>query len=196
MEQKGISMKTSRNPPRARKGSTIKSSGKGQDRQRIFVWIVLGCLALAIGYTFWGILRARASAGLVEGAPQPIAQPSDLEAIQKRPHVIYLREEQTPYGQVNLVALDSRSPQRSLQTDLLCDRIYYAGGSGICLRYDPSNVSASDPLAPPRVWVTLFGSDFKPKHRFPVDGVLSRARVSPDGKYAAFTLFVAGHSYS
>jgi len=110
--------------------------------------------------------------------------------------VIYLRQEQAPYGQVNLVGLDPDSPQGSLQTNLSCDRIYYAGGNGICLRYDPSDPSASDPLAAPRVWVTLFDSDFNPKQKFPVDGVLSRARVSPDGKYAAFTVFVTGHSYS
>ena len=168
------------------------------ERRRIFLWVVLGCIALAVGYTSWGILRANASAGLAQaqGAPRLIAQPSDLEAIQNGPHVIYLREEVAPYGQVNLVGLEPDSPQGSLQTDLLCDRIYYAASSGICLRYDPSDPSASDPLAPPRVWVTLFGSDFKPRHRFPIDGVLSRARVSPDGKYAAYTVFVTGHSYS
>jgi hypothetical protein len=155
-------------------------------------------MALAVGYTSWGILRANASTALVQaqGAPRTIAQPSDLQAIQNGPYVIYLREEVAPYGQVNLVGLGPDSPQGSLQTDLLCDRIYFAGGNGICLRYDPSDPSASDPLAPPRVWVTSFGSDFKPRDRFPVDGVLSRVRVSPDGKYAAYTVFVTGHSYS
>jgi WD40 repeat protein len=191
-------MKPPLNHPKGKRGSAMKSTGSLGGRQKIFVWIVLGCLALAVGYTSWGILHARASAGLIQaqGAPQSVSQPGDLEAIQNRPHVIYLRQEQAPYGQVNLVGLDPNSPQRSLQTDLSCDRIYYAGGNGICLRYDPSDPSASDPLAAPRVWVTLFGSDFKPKHKFAVDGVLSRAHVSPDGKYATFTVFVTGHSYS
>jgi Tol biopolymer transport system component len=44
--------------------------------------------------------------------------------------------------------------------------------------------------------VTIFDSNFQPRHQFPVDGVLSRARVSPDGKYAAYTVFVTGHSYN
>ena len=185
-------MKPSRNRQKGRMGSAMKP------HQRTFLWIVLGCMALAVGYTSWGILRAKASAALVQaqGAPRSIAQASDLEAIQNGPHVIYLREEVAPYGQVNLVGLEPDSPQGSLQTDLLCDRIYYAADNGICLRYDQSDPSASDPLAPPRVWVTSFGSDFKPRHRFPVDGVLSRVRVSPDGKYAAYTVFVSGHSYS
>jgi len=191
-------MKPSRNRQKGKRDSAMKPSSQRQAHQRTFLWILLGCIALAVGYISWGILRANASAGLAQaqGAPRLLAQPSDLEAIQNGPHVIYLREEVAPYGQVNLVGLEPDSPQGSLQTDLLCDRIYYAASSGICLRYDPSDPSASDPLAPPRVWVTLFGSDFKPRHRFPVDGVLSRARVSPDGKYAAYTVFVTGHSYS
>jgi Tol biopolymer transport system component len=41
----------------------------------------------------------------------------------------------------------------------------------------------------------LFGPDFQPRYQFPVEGILSRARVSPDGKYAAYTVFVTGHSY-
>lgn len=188
-------MTSTRDRPKEKRGSAMKPP---DTRRRIFLWILLACLVLAVGYTSWGILRVRASAGLIQaqGDPQLVSQPSDLEAIQNRPHVIYLRQEQAPYGQVNLAGLESDSPKGSLQTDLTCDRIYFAGSNGICLRYDPSDASASDPLAAPRVWLTLFGPDFKPRHRLSVDGVLSRARVSPDGKYAAYTLFVTGHSYS
>jgi len=142
------------------------------------------------------VLRGSAEADYAkaqeQGTPVPLAKPGDFEAFKNRPHLVYLRQETAPYGQVNFAGLDSAVPQKSLQTGLLCDRIHYAAGNGICLRYDPS---VSDSLAPPRVWVTLFGSDFEPQHRFKVDGVLSRARVSPDGKYAAFTVFVTGHSY-
>ena len=174
----------------------MKPSDSRQGHRKIFTWIVLGCIVLAVGYTSWVILRANAGAehALVQAqrTPPSIARPTDLEAIENQPHLVYLRQEEAPYGQVNLVELDSAFPQ-SLQTELLCDRIHYAAGNGICLRYDPS---VSDSLAPPRVWVTLFGSDFKPRHQFTVDGVFSRARVSPDGKYAVFTVFVTGHSYN
>jgi Tol biopolymer transport system component len=86
------------------------------------------------------------------------------------------------------MSLDSAFPQ-NVQTELLCDRIYYASGNGVCLRYDIT--ATSDP----RIIVTLFGSDFKPRHQFKFDGMPSRTRVSPDGKYAAFTVFVTGHGY-
>jgi hypothetical protein len=175
----------------------MKPSTSQQSRQRIFVWVLVGCIALAVCYTSLVILRASTEADYAkaqgQGTPVPLAQPGDLEAFQIRPHLIYLRQETAPYGQVNLAGLDSSIPRGSLQTELLCDRIHYAAGNGICLRYDPPG---SDSLAPPRVWVTLFDSDFKPGHQFRIDGVLSRARVSPDGKYAAFTVFVTGHSYA
>ena len=166
------------------------------ERRRIFLWVVLGCIALAVGYSSWGILRATASAGLMQaqGTPLPIAGPSDLEAIQNQPHIVYLREVGPHYGEVTLAAIDGSSP-KSVQTPLKCDRIYYAASSGICLLYDTST-AAQNPLAHIPVWVTLFGSDFKPRHQFTIDGSPSRARVSPDGKYAAFTVFVTGHSYN
>ena len=165
-------------------------------RQRIFLWVVLGCVALAIGYTSWGILRANAIAGSVQpqGTPLPIAGLGDLKAIQNQPHLVYLREVGPHYGEVTVASIDGSSP-KGLQSPLKCDRVYYAAGSGICLLYDTST-AAQNPLAHIPVWVTLFGPDFKPRHQFTFEGSPSRARVSPDGKYAAFTVFVTGHSYN
>jgi Tol biopolymer transport system component len=164
-------------------------------RQKIFLWIVLGCIALAVGYTSWGVLRANASDGLVQpqATPLPMAGPSDLEALQNQPHVVYLRQINVHYGEVTVAAIDGSNP-KSVQTSLKCDRIYYAAASGICLLYDTSR-AAQNPLAHIPVSVTLFGSDFKPRTQFTIDGSPSRARVSPDGRYAVFTVFVTGHSY-
>ena len=174
----------------------MEPASNSPERRRIFVWIVLGCIALAVGYTSWGILHTNASAGLAQaqGTPLPVAGPSELEVIQNQPHIVYLREVGPHYGEVTLAAIDGSSP-KSVQTSLKCDRLYYAAGSGICLLYDTST-AAQNPLAQIPVWVTLFGSDFKPQHQFTIQGSPSRARVSPDGKYAAFTIFVTGHSYS
>src|SRR5947207_3307273 len=157
----------------------MKPSSNRQGRQKIFAWVVFGCIALAVCYTSLVILRASAEADNVKAAgqrtPLPIARPDELEAIQNQSYLIFLQQEEPPYGQVTLTRFDRAFPQ-SARTALLCDRIHYAAGNGICLRYDPT---VSDSLAPPRVWVTLFGSDFKPRYKLPVDGVLSRARVSP-----------------
>jgi hypothetical protein len=176
----------------------MKVSISRQGRQKIFVWVVLACTALAVGYTSWVILRVDASADLVQeqaqGTPLPIARPNELEAIQSQPHLLFLNQQEPYIGQAKLVGLDPALSQ-GVQTPLRCSRIYYAAGNGICLMYDMSR-PAQDPLAPLVVWVTRFGSDFTPRHKFPIDSILSRARVSPDGKYAAFPVFVNGHSYS
>jgi Tol biopolymer transport system component len=42
----------------------------------------------------------------------------------------------------------------------------------------------------------IFGPDFQPRHKIPLNGSPTRARVSPDGRYAATTAFVFGHSYA
>ena len=175
----------------------MKQTSSRQGRRRIFLWVLVGCLVLGVGYTARGILRADAEAGQIQGpeqgAPVSNAGPEQLQAIQSGPHLVYLRQEQSPYGQVNLTGLDPDSTQ-SAQTALRCDRIYYAADNGLCLMYDQT-AAEQDPLAPPRVQVTLFGADFQPRHQSIVEGIPSRTRVSPDGKYAVFTVFVTGHSY-
>ena len=175
---------------------SLKPSRNRPERQRIFGWVLLGCIALAVGYTSWGILRANAGAGLVQAqeTPLPMAGPGDLESIQSQPHLIYLHPVGPHYGEVTIAGLDGAFP-KSVQTTLKCDRLYYAAGSGICLLYDTST-AAQNPLAHIPVWVTLFGADFQPRQQFTIDGSPSRARVSPDGKYAAYTVFVTGHSYA
>jgi hypothetical protein len=165
------------------------SSNRGQ-RGKIFIWIAIGCIAVAVGYTAWAIRRAEASAA-AQINPPVVAGPEELKAIQGGSHLVFLHQAEPPYGQVVVSGLDSESSP-SAQTSLSCGRIYYAAGNGLCLIQDSST---SDPLAPPLVKVVLFDSDFQPRHEFTAEGILSRARISPDGKYAAYTVFVTGHSY-
>jgi dipeptidyl aminopeptidase/acylaminoacyl peptidase len=169
----------------------MNPSNSRQTRQKTFVWILVGCAVLAVGYTAWVIQRANASAALLQTAPQVVAGLEELQAIQAGPHLVFLQQVNPPYGQVTVSGLDPESA-KSAQAALTCGRIYYAAGNGLCLIQD---TSSSDPLAPSSVSVTLFGSDFKPQHQFTTEGILSRARISPDGKYAAFTVFLTGHSY-
>lgn len=76
--------------------------------------------------------------------------------------------------------------ERSAGDRLACERVYYAAGRGLCLAVGSSGV---DYVA------TIFDSQFRLRHRFALTGLPSRARVSPDGKYGATTVFVAGHAY-
>jgi hypothetical protein len=143
----------------------MNPSSNRQRRQRLFAWIVIGCIALAAGYTAWVILRAGPGAAQGPTIPGlPAAGPADLQAIQSSPHLIFLHQAEPHYGQVAFSGLDPEASE-NMQTDLKCDRVYYAAGNGICLIYDTSG-AAQDPLAPIPVGVTLFGPDFKPRHQF------------------------------
>ena len=169
-------------------------------RQRIFAWVLLGSIVLAVGYTSRVILQTRpvtngdSSQAPGQESTQPLARPEELEAIQEGPHVVFLQEAGPHYGRVTLAGFEPELSQGA-PSGLVCDRVYYASGNGICLVHDTS-VTTQDLFAPVPTWVRLFGPDLQPRHQFTVEGIPSRARVSPDGKYAAYTVFVSGHSYA
>jgi Tol biopolymer transport system component len=72
----------------------------------------------------------------------------------------------------------------------VCERVYYAGHRGLCLAEAP----ATD--LPVTIWAQVFDERFERRQRFPLTGLPSRLRLSPDGRRAAATLFSSGHSYS
>jgi len=71
-------------------------------------------------------------------------------------------------------------------SDLACERVYFTAGRGLCLAVAPSGVEYE---------ATIFDSFLRPIKRLGLTGLPSRARVSPDGRYGAMTVFVAGHAY-
>jgi hypothetical protein len=74
-------------------------------------------------------------------------------------------------------------------TPLVCERVYFAGRRGLCLT---EGTKADAPVA---IWAQVFDERFERRQRFPLAGLPSRLRVSPDGHRAAATLFASGHSY-
>jgi hypothetical protein len=91
------------------------------------------------------------------------------------------------YGRVSLAYLDARDDQRYV-SPLRCDRVHFAVNHGLCLRADRGVVTTYRAL--------IFDREFRVLHAFPLGGVPSRARISPDGRLAAMTVFVSGHSYA
>lgn len=71
---------------------------------------------------------------------------------------------------------------------LRCERLHYAAQRGICVARGRGFAAGFR--------VKLFGPDLKVDADLPVQGIPSRARVSPDGRYGATTLFVTGHAYA
>ena len=73
-------------------------------------------------------------------------------------------------------------------TSLSCDRVYFQRGRGVCELIDTT-------LVPPYA-MFVFDERFSARARRPLTGVPNRARISPDGRRAAITVFETGHSYA
>jgi hypothetical protein len=72
-------------------------------------------------------------------------------------------------------------------TGLACSRVYMAGGRGICLKLAGTGVDYT---------VVVFDRSFRQVASLGLNGLPSRARVSPDGRLGTVTSFVTGHSYA
>jgi hypothetical protein len=91
------------------------------------------------------------------------------------------------YGLVGVVPLAALDKAPTI-TGLSCDRVHVAAGAGVCLTANRGVFTTYSAV--------LFDADFRPRHTLRLSGVPSRVRVSPDGRVAAITVFVSGHSYA
>jgi dipeptidyl aminopeptidase/acylaminoacyl peptidase len=137
-----------------------------------------------------------AAAGSCPGGlpcPGPSPAPSaaaDLATLAQKPHLLFRSVELPPtadFGKVALAPLDPAAATRRV-TSLQCARLHFAAGQGLCL-----GVSEADGS---KFLLRTFGADLTPRWSRELGGLPSRARVSPDGRYGAVTVFVTGHSYS
>jgi hypothetical protein len=76
---------------------------------------------------------------------------------------------------------------RSARGRLACERVYQAGGRGICMSLAASGVDFR---------LQTFDARGRVLHEEPLTGLPSRARVSPSGRWGSTTTFVSGHSYA
>ena len=155
-------------------------------RWRIFGFIALClvCVAVAVGYVVANGGEDKrtldAEGSIAAGAPS-------ATELLGRPHILMRDMAAGQAGYAGVVPSATPDGERAV-TDLPCSRIYMAAGNGICLS------DRGDILNPYKV--VFFGPDFKERASSPLPGVPSRARVSPDGRYGASTVFVTGDSYA
>jgi hypothetical protein len=71
---------------------------------------------------------------------------------------------------------------------LACDRVDFAGGTGVCLAANRGVVTTYK--------AQVFDASFIPRQTIPLGGIPSRVRVAPNGALAGITVFVSGHSYA
>jgi dipeptidyl aminopeptidase/acylaminoacyl peptidase len=104
------------------------------------------------------------------------------------PHLVLRSTALGPtYGHLVLVPLADPAGPRAV-TDTVCDRIYAVPAGGLCMRADRGVVT--------RYVAQLLDGDLRPTLPVTITGGPSRTRLSADGRYAATTVFVAGHSYT
>jgi hypothetical protein len=160
---------------------------EGQTRDRRHLWIfgtVCVLAAAAVGAAMArAILNKEADeqSSLVQ-AERVLTSPPD------RPFIFFqsLIPGRT-WGRIALASLASADGARYI-TDLACARVHFAGGRGVCL------VAELTPV--PSYTARIFNERFEPLYAIPLTGPPSRARLSPDGRWAAVTVFEQGHSYA
>lgn len=91
------------------------------------------------------------------------------------------------YGLVASVPLSDPAGPRAL-TDAACDRVDATASTFVCLRSERGIV--------PTYTGTVYSADGAQRAHWPIPGIPSRTRFSPDGALLATTAFVTGHSYA
>ena len=142
------------------------------------------CLAVSVGYVVRAVGQDR-SAGGASATPAPL---TDLGDVDGRPRLMFQSTASGPgRGSVGMAALTGPDGPRAL-VDLRCARVDYSSDLGLCLR------AGRGLLDPPKA--LIFDASYRVVYTRSVNGIPSRVRVSPDGRWAATTSFIEGHSYA
>jgi hypothetical protein len=148
-------------------------------RRNLLVAITVVCVIAGVGY----VIAAGPRNLSTDARPQADAGADAFGSASLMVRGVE-RSNPTLNGRVYLVK-DGKL-ERPAGSDLSCERVYFSGGSGLCLAVAPSGVDYQ---------ATIFDSSFHPLHKIALTGLPSRTRVSSDGRYGAMTVFVAGHAY-
>jgi dipeptidyl aminopeptidase/acylaminoacyl peptidase len=178
----------------------------GSWRVGVFALVLIGSLAGSGIYVGLAVKRAHGSAPppgvrVVTGASlAPDPAPVRVKARRRTLQAVSLRATRGPqlvfrnvisdqsFGKVAVAPLSNPNGTRAVAS-LKCDRVYYAGGRGLCLTalgFWPKITYAAK----------IFDANFTVLKQIPLSGIPSRARISADGRYGATTVFVNGDSYA
>ncbi|WP_311445667.1 TolB-like translocation protein, partial [Frankia nepalensis] len=141
--------------------------------------VVALAVGVSIGYGLHAARRTAAGHAAAAGGGNVTISPGTI---------VFRDTERGPgYGQVSFVSLDDPGGPRTV-TGLQCDRVDMVATAGLCLAASPGIYTSYKAFT--------FDSALRITHGFTVAGIPSRARLSRDGRMAAVTTFVSGHSYT
>jgi hypothetical protein len=152
-------------------------------RGRLVGFAVVCAVLAAVGVWLLGRDRGGGAHGVANARTNAEAWAHILSG----PHLVFRSTDlEHGYGRIALAPLDR--PNERVVSDLACERIDVAAARGICLAADRGFLTTYS--------ARLLDGDLAPGASIPLTGLPSRARMSPDGRYAAYTVFESGHSYT
>jgi WD40 repeat protein len=164
-------------PTDSRRGRRLRALG--------FAALCVACVSAATTYVAHTARRTSLRSEGTVHRDEALPSASDVGG---GPHLVF-RNMVIEGGQAGYVGVASLAADRSRSiADLKCHRVYFSAGNGLCLTVQ------GDLFTPYRA--VFFGPDFQPRSEVPLQGLPSRARVSPDGRLGAATVFVSGDSYA
>jgi hypothetical protein len=158
-------------------------AGTTRLRWLAFAFIAVVVLAVGVIYVF-NAVRQQA-----EARTRPAEDvSSDLSDVLAQPHVVFISTRiDESNGKLAAAPLDDPGGARVL-TDTSCERVTSNGDVGVCLSADRGVLTTYA--------ANILGPDLQPVGQLPINGGGSRTRLADDGRTAATTTFVSGHSYN
>ncbi|MCX0246957.1 TolB family protein [Streptomyces drozdowiczii] len=157
-------------------------------RNRILVLVC--ALAVLAGVSVASVLHASARADRRNqarpGGPRITAGPVSLTASRR---LVFRNMAWGPHRDelTSVPASDPSGPR--VASEVKCLRFYAASGTGVCLQAKHGAVQET-------YQAVILDAGLRERARYDMPGIPSRARVSPSGRYAAWTAFVGGDSYA
>jgi hypothetical protein len=153
-------------------------------RVLVFVAVVVGCLVvggLEVGKAFHRVNSFSPPTGISVSTGATL-EPSGKSRILFRNAI-----PDKSFARLAVASIGDTDASRRL-ADLSCDRVYFAGGRGLCLSANGGFSSSYS--------AKIFDAHFRVLHELKLTGIPSRARITDDGRLGAMTVFVNGDSYA
>ncbi|WP_316752346.1 TolB-like translocation protein [Streptomyces herbicida] len=157
-------------------------------RRRLLILVTAVLLLAGLGT---GVVLHAAARADRANQPQPggPAVSSGTLTLGQKGRLAFLNAAAGPH-RTAVASVPSSDPKGArIASNLKCARFYAAAGTGVCLQSVTGVLKQSNRAL-------ILDASLRTLRTFPLAGTPSRARVSPSGRFAAWTVFVSGESYS
>jgi hypothetical protein len=121
-----------------------------------------------------------------QSRPDLSAGPAEIATLVARPHVLFRNTAAgKDFGRLSVAALESMDHR--VVTSLVCERVSFSGGHGLCLHTDRGLFNSHKAF--------LFDRTLRAGASIKLQGLPSRTRIASPGTIGAITVFVVGEDY-